>query len=387
VKFGPRARCWLVALACAGSLALWQGLTVRFTYSGNWTGLFGIGELFETQPPELERPYLFAQSYGYDGQQYRIIAHDPFLQRGFARYLDDPRLRYRRILVPLLAYVAAFGSDSRVDAAYIAVEWMFFLLGAYWFARFAQRLGYRPWTGLLFALVPATLISADRLTVDAVLAACCVGFALYSREEAHARLYAVLVLGGLVRETGLLLLIAYCAWLLLERRIRTALIYSTAALPALAWYGFVAMRTDATGESRLTPLIFSGLADRFIHPAAYPPGLGSLAIPLDYLALAATAAAIVWPLYRGCRSLRGPTLPAACLFAVLGAALPPGDLWSEVYAFGRSLTPLFLLSALDGLAAGSFLPLMTMLALDPRIGLQMAPQFSNMIRGLLAWEV
>ncbi len=63
--------------------------------------------------------------------------------------------------------------------------------------RFAVSYGYRAWLGLFFALVPAVIVSMDRLTVDGALAACCAGFALYAHERSPGKLYAVLVAAAL----------------------------------------------------------------------------------------------------------------------------------------------------------------------------------------------
>ena len=116
--------------------------------------------------------------------------------------------------------------------------------------------------------MPATLISMDRLTVDVALAACCVGFALYVAQDTPVKLYAVLVLAGLARETGLLLPVAYCIYLARERQWRPMLVFSTSVLPTLAWYVYLRFHTAPAGASLLTFIPFSGLVSRILHP--YP---------------------------------------------------------------------------------------------------------------------
>jgi len=103
---------------------------------------------------------------------------------------------------------------------------------------------------------------------------------------------------------------------------------------------------------------------------------------LDLLALAGVAGAIAWTVRQALRRTWSPVAIALYLFAILTITLAPGDPWSEVYAFGRTLTPLLLLASLDGLFAGSTLPLVAMLALTPRIGLQFGDQLLNILRGL-----
>ncbi len=104
---------WFYPSLGAALLFLWQLATVRANYGGNWTALYCTGANLLGVPPALdsEHIYLFPHSKGYDGQNYHYVAHDPFLRRGFARYIDSARVRHARILVPGLAYVLALGND------------------------------------------------------------------------------------------------------------------------------------------------------------------------------------------------------------------------------------------------------------------------------------
>jgi hypothetical protein len=382
-SYPPRASCAFFALTCALCLFLWQALTVRYTYSGDWTGLFCTGALGAAPPGLPEKLYLFPNR-GYDGQMYHYIAHDPLFRRGFARYIDAPRLRYRRILVPGLAFLLAGGRDGAVDVAYLGVVLGFILLGAYWLGRFGVLLGYGPWLGLCFALVPAVLVSVDRLTVDVALAACSAGFALYARQWRPWKLYAVLAAAALARETGLILVVAAVLWLALQRRFREAALFSTAALPAAAWYLFVAAHTGPAQTRFLTPALFSGIAGRILHPQlpAASASIRLLAAVLDLLALAGVLGSLVWAFRRAVERSLTPVTIAIYLFAILAITLTGGDPWSEVYAFGRTLTPLLFLCALDGLSLGRVWPAAAMLAVDPRIALLMGGQILNVLRGV-----
>jgi hypothetical protein len=246
--------------------------------------------------------------------------------------------------------------------------------------------GYGAWLGLAFALVPAVLVSIDRLTVDVALAACCVGFALYFREWTPWKLWLVLTAAALTRETGLLLIAACVLWLLMQRRFRQAVPFATAALPTACWYFFVSLHT-APKEMLffLTPIPLSGLLSRAIHPALVigSPAVGLLATTLDLLALAGVAGALVWAFLRAFRHALTPVTLAIYLYALLAIFLTPGDAWSDTYSFGRTLTPLLLLCALDGLAEDIRWPAFAMLLADPRMALQMGGQILNVLRGLM----
>ena len=235
------------AVGAVALLLLWQFLTVHYNREGNWTALFCTGEL-RAMPPELEAgTYRFPNTNGYDGEMYRYVAHDPFLQRGFAQYVDGAVPRYSRILVPGLAFLAAGGRQDLIDGAYIAVVAVFVLLGAYWLSRWASLSGFHPACGLAFLLVPATLVSMDRMTVDGALAALAIGVAWYSRIESPARLYTVLAMACLVRETGVLLVAACCLVDLLAKRFQAAAIWATACLPLLGWCLFLRNKLAVSG--------------------------------------------------------------------------------------------------------------------------------------------
>lgn len=87
--------------------------------------------------------YLFPGG-GFDGEMYRTVAHDPFMQRGFARYVDVPTDRYRRILFPALAYLLAAGHQPWIDGSYIAVIALFVFAGGYWLSQWAVLVGAHP---------------------------------------------------------------------------------------------------------------------------------------------------------------------------------------------------------------------------------------------------
>lgn len=365
----------IYALLCCALVLGWQSLIVTWQYGGNWTALFYTGE-YGRIPPGLasEGIYRVSGSAGYDGQFYHYIAHDPFLNRGMAGYVDNPRLRWRRILVPSLAWTAAAGQSRWVDPAYFAVTLAWVFLGAYWLSRYCRLYGHHPACGLAFLLVPAVLVSIERMTIDTALAALCIGFALYAEAEPSWKLYPVLVLAPLARETGLLLVFAWCAWLLARKDWKRALVYSTALVPFLGWLAFLAGRTapDLTSWSSWLPL--SGIVSRTLHPIQYAVTGRWLAAAAatDYLAVFGIWAAFAFAI--AALALRPrkltPVEAAAAAFALLLAFLAKPDIWSEAYAFGRTLSPLLLLLAMAGIARGQWRHLAPLGMVLPRMAVQ-----------------
>jgi len=377
----------IYALLAVALGVTWQALTVRYNYGGKWTGLFCTGANLPP-PPALawEHIYRFPNSSGYDGQFYHYVAHDPLFRFGLNRYIDAPRLRWRRILIPALAYMAATGLARHIDAAYIAVTLLFLLAGVYWLGRFIRTEGFHPVGSLLFLLVPATVVSLDRLTIDAALAALCVGFALYVKEGRPGKVYLILVLAPLVRETGLLLIAAYSLAELSGRHLGRAVLFATSVVPALAWYGFVHSRTaphSVTGWFTAVPL--AGLAGQMVHPVHYPvPAVTALTwIAFDELALAGMLLAFITSFWLIRQKWLRP-LQFAAVLLVLGGLNLGEPFWVEAYAFGRIFSPLLLLLALFGCCSRSWIALLPAAMVVPRVCIELGGQIVNIARRLFA---
>jgi hypothetical protein len=368
----------------------WQTLTVRYNFAGNWTGLFYTGGTLSV-PPQLNREsiYTLEGKLGYDGQYYHYIAHDPFRQKGLEKYLDAPRLRYRRILVPLTAYLLAAGQDRFVDVAFLGVILLSVFLGAYWLSRYASNCGRHPAWGLGFLLTPAAIISVDRLVVDIAL----VGFAFYARWGPPWKLY--LVLGGaiLARETGALLLAGYCACLLWQRLPRKAFLFATAGVPALVWFVYLQARTQgdlirpfmhtASGflpfAHRMAPKLRVGAPEYDL-----PRVLAGALTALDYLALLGVTLAVVLAVRYVLERRRGPQEFAALLYAFMTVWMAFVFSQRDPYAFPRVTSPLLLLVALHGLASGARAGLLPLALVVPRVVAQFGQQLLGVFGGIFS---
>jgi len=378
-----RRACLLWATLAAALAFAGQFITVHYNYRGNWTGLFCHGSRFPV-PPALraENVHVFANSDGFDGQFYHFIAHDPFIKGDTPYYIDAPRLRYRRILVPLLAWLLSAGGGRALHAAYLAVMLGFVWLGAWWLARSAVEQGTHPAWGLAFLAVPGTLISLDRMTVDGPLAALAAGFALYARAGPWWKLFLVLAAAPLVRETGLLFAAACALYEIWQRRPHRAVFLAAGALPALVWYGFVHSRLEGAG---VVPLAapFRGLIARLFAAARYRVGapISDLAATLDWISLAGALVCFLLALHL-IRAHRDVLVVAVALQLLLLSTLNV-YFWLDAYGYTRLFSPLLVL-----LAAGRWslawrwrwLPAGLML---PRVGLQLGGQLLGVLRGLL----
>lgn len=372
----------LLGAALATLLVLaWQAATVHFNAGGNWTALYYTGDA-SSIPPYLAREdiYQFRGNTGYDGQFYHYLAHDPVLRRGTGKYLDNPPLRWRRILVPGLAHALALGSDDYVDSLYFTVVLLFVFLGSFGLGELAAAAGRPPWIGLCFLLTPAVAVSIDRMTVDVALAALCVGVLRYPHRK---WVFLLLAAAALTRESGFLLPVAFAISSALRKRWRSALAAIAATLPALLWTAFVHAHTGADRTAWSDWIPFAGIVSRTLHPVQYEVSTSWLrtAAILDYVALIGVWMAIALVLRKRPQGV-GEWIAAA--FVLLAAVLSKPDIWADAYAFGRTLSPLLLALAVDGLYQRRTLLLSPMLLVIPRIVFQLGPQWKGILRGIRA---
>ncbi len=376
------ARLWF-ALAAPLLAFCWQAVTVHVNYGGGWTGLFLTGDRLPP-PAELsqERIYIFKNSPGFDGQWFHYMAHDPFMLRGFHQGIDAARMRYRRILLPLMAWLLAGGQDAWVHATYIAVGLLFVFLGALWTSEWAQTHGRHPAWGLAFLALPASITLITRMTVDGALAALTVGFACLAARSPGWRLYVLLGSAALVRETGFLLIAAYGVYCLVHRRWRSALWTGLAGMPALAWYAFVYMRTGEYVHT-VDPVPLRAIFTNLFQIRHYPPEvpLGELVRAADALALAGAMAAMGLAVWLVRRQSWTPVSLATVFWLVFLAIWQNHDAWSDVHSFGRLGSPLLALLGLGGLAGGQWHAAVPIGMMLPRLALQLSWEF----RGVLSW--
>jgi hypothetical protein len=328
--------CGLV-LALAG-----QFLTVQFNYNGDPTALFFTGQ--QTAIPESlgESPYRAPDAVGFDGQYYHLIAHDPFLRKGYSASVDNPRLRWRRILVPLAAFLLALGRSGWIDAALFAITAAFVFLGVYWLARLARTYNLPPACGLLFLTLPAVFISLERMTVDVAVTALAVGFAVYLRDPGW-KLFVVSAAAPLARETGLILIAGCCLHELLRRNWRGLARSAATALPFALWIGFVHAHTPPDATDWLVSFPFSGLFRRTLDPFPFKitGAWVAAAAVTDTLGIVAVWIAIAAALVLQRSRPRDSIVLCGLGFVLLAAVLGKADIWQQAYGFSRIFSPWF----------------------------------------------
>ncbi len=376
-----RGACFLSALLCLAIGFTWQALTVHYNRGGNWTALFLTGSRFPV-PPALasENIYVFPDSAGYDGQMYHYVAHDPLLRHGFPKFVDSAQLRYRRILLPAMAFLLSFG--RHVDGCFIACNLLFLFCGAWWVGRYFVLSGLSPAWSILFVATPAAVTSLDRLTVDLSLSSLAMGFAYYAKIESQWRLYAVLVLAGLSRETGLILIAAYCFSRLLQQRLAQAVLFGTAALPTVLWYWYVNSRTEKIiGSWFKIPLV--GIVNWSLHPFHYQYSMmvNALITGLEYLSMAGVVMACVLAVFMWFRNPIGHLEIAAALFAGLAVCFNE-SFYEDALGGGRVLSPLLIFLILRNASNLSAVWCAPLLMVAMRSWLQLLSPLLSIVKGM-----
>jgi hypothetical protein len=374
-----------VALLCA---AAWLALNVGFNYGGHFTGLFYTGS--KTPLPAAVgggHTFRVQDEAGYDGQYYHLVAHDPLIRRGFLVYVDNPSLRWRRIGVPALACLLAAGSDRYVDYVYVTLQLVAVFLGTLWLSRYSQAQRRHATLGLVFLLVPAVLVSLDRMTVDLPLAALSIGFVLYAagsgQTAAPSRwpVYAILCAAPLVRETGMILPIAWCSSAALRRNWRAASYGLCCGFPAVAWWLYVYKHTPFDGTRWLSGYPFSGIVARTVQGIHHPNSTLWLqtAGALEELALAGIWIALLLGLYLAWKRRSGPIEMTAIVFTAFAAALGRFDLWESAYATARTMSPLLIMLMLIALRDRRRVFALPLLLVLPRLMLQYEAQLRAVV--------
>jgi hypothetical protein len=315
---------------------------------------------------------------------YHLIAHDPWMRKGSREAIAGAPFRYQRIFVPALAWTIALGQDRWIDRAYYAVILGFAFLGVHWLALIAARASLSPAWGLAFVLAPATVVSIDRMTVDIALAALVCGFALYVGRAPVWRVAVLLACAALTRETALPIVAGYAVYLVTRKQFRAAVLIAASTLPAAAWFVYVGGMESSPVISYATWVPFAGFIERVVHPSSYSGAAWKtvIAMACDYLALAAVAITLALGVRLALARKWEPQTAAVYGLAIAAIFIGSRGVWEEADAFGRVLTPLLVLTALQFVDRRPWLAFAPMVMMDAPIALTLWQQAAVVMRGL-----
>jgi hypothetical protein len=283
-------------------------------------------------------------------------------------------VRWRRIPVPLTAWLLAFGRSDYIDSTYLISVLGFVFLGAYWLAEYCRRFNLTPSCGVAFAIVPAVLVSIDRFTVDVALAALCIGFAV----ETRWRLFLVLMLAPLSRETGMVLPAAFAVHSICQKNWKGLGMAAGALVPYAVWLVYLGKRTtpDFSVITSLVP--FQGLIERTIHPIqnALTTSWLKKEAAMDYVAVIGIWGAVALAGYLLWQRRSDVCAIAAILFtSIFVAFVSQPQIWSGSYSFARTMSPLLIFLGLIAIADRSWIFLVPLAMTLPRVLYQLMPQW------------
>lgn len=364
---GQTVPLYLLTLATVFGLSLFVLRSYEQVGAGGkgWSKLIRFGAEFEPHAlPRLKAVdhYVFrnpGSRSGYDGQFYAQLALDPSLRDpAFARALDNPPYRARRIGLPALAYGLGAGHPPWILQAYALAN-----LG-FWFALAIALLALlHPWTprkilALAAALLTGGVLTSMRQSLTDLPAAALIVVGLAAGASWGG--YGLLAAAALTRETSLLAAFAGLDW----RRLlqpgawrRNGALLALAIVPFGIWLLYVQFRfgglhRSAGGQNFALPLQAAGasLAENwrlFTHEnaaqAARSAGLirwlyvdDPLHAMLTILSLAAQG---VYLLLR--RDVSSPAWRTAVIYLALGCVLGPA-VWEGAGAAARVLLPMTL---------------------------------------------
>lgn len=340
----PRPSPLLVTLVAALAWTLLVAVVARTRYGSDVRAFLVIGEQMQLPPAFAAIPTVGPT--GYDGATYAALATDPLLRRLDTRHdLDAPSYRATRILVPLLAWLLAFGHAPAAIVFYQLLCWGL-AVGAVWvLARWLADEDRSPWWALLAAGGAGMATVVLRSTPDGAALFFMLA-ALWLHARGHRRLaLGVAVLAVLTRETSILVAFAIAADEL--RRRRLAAVAAFAAVPAAAAVGWQLYLRHVLGSA------FNSGSGVFSWPFAWLPH--KLAVVLQggvwweevfgTAAIVATAVALFTVASRPSR-WRAAEL-AFLAFAGMGLFLGY-TVYCETWAYARALIAVPFLAALIG---------------------------------------
>lgn len=206
-------------------------------FDGNVTGFIVIGDYFKSPLVSTDKTFIYRNNYGYDGQFYYYIAHDPFIKSTNYDHIDLPTYRYGRIGYPLLVNIFSLGTASLMPYMMLMVN-IGAVLGGMWFVMkiagyYNDNSGSQSSAiilpdgaaALIYGLIPGLLLSTLRCLPEPVALFFITGgifFYLTDRDVIAASFLSAAVLS---RETSFIAVIAVLAGLSLKRDFKKAVFY------------------------------------------------------------------------------------------------------------------------------------------------------------------
>lgn len=336
-----RPRLWPMAFLAIvlGTLLF---LTLR-PYNGNVVALFHIDQQ-KAIDYALPKGLLVLTVPGYDGEQYYEIARLMPALINHSRWSDVSvhsaiSYSYQRFLLPLAAFLIAFGQEPLLPYTFLAIQIISLLGICFLMLRTHPR---KPLYALALALCPAALIGlhfslAEPLTL-LLLTAFLVRFE--SRDTIRSLDLLLLSLLVLAREVNILFVGVLLLYLLWRRRWPEACLL---LVPALS---FLALHTLIFAVFHEIPFLWS--ADKHTLPlgAVLPLLIGERGYNVYTLSAIAlflcfVLPAFVWSISSVIKDRATHFLPLATLAFLFVMSVMAPEIWGAITSIGRVITPVY----------------------------------------------
>jgi hypothetical protein len=235
-------------------------LLYSFKFSGNIYGFFRIGSVLPFSPYlDTQKAFIFQGELGFDGQQFLSIAFDPFLYNpATLETLDSPRLRYRRILYPLLGYLLGLGNPQLIPYILVGINFLAIILLVGIVCQYLKQNNCKTWQSLFILCIPGLWIVFSLSTADLLNSLLAIA-AIYCYQN-QQRAYSALAIAAacLTKEISFVMDFALILTSVRERNWKQIPHLIVAFIPAGLWNIYVLFRLKSQG--------FLGINENFGYP-------------------------------------------------------------------------------------------------------------------------
>lgn len=335
------AKWWPVILTAFGLAVI---VTINIVpYGGNVSSFFHLDEPIHERQPVPDN-FVVLTVPAYDGAHYYQIARNLpllFSQEGRATLGEQPTLSYayQRFLLPVAAYVLAFGQVGLLPYTFLLINLVAILLAT----AIVWRATNKPLYALAIGFCPSAMVAlhfslAEPLTL-LILAFTLTRFTAYGEK---LRWLDVLLLSllPLSREVNILFIGFFTAYLLWKRNWRDALLMAFPIASFLALHGLI---YNIFGE---LPFLTSADKRTFPFQALFEllfgvQGYNHLTLTSIPLALFFTLPALVWVIVQLLRNNNRSVLAYGSLAFLLLMGMMPDYIWGSITSIGRVITPVY----------------------------------------------
>ena len=326
----------------AAVIATILAITLR-PYHWNSTALFHMDRL-TAKEHGVTSNFIILTVPGYDGEQYYEIARQMpnILQPSHWQDLQNtPTIAYsyQRFLLPLFAFLLAFGQDSLLPYSFLIIEILSLIAVCFMMLR---RFPKQPLYALALALSPAALIGlhfslAEPLTL-ALLTAFLIRFT--TRNVLHTQDIILLSLFVLTREVNILFIGVLLVYLMTKKRWQDCFLliipFATfAALHMLIFGIFSEIPFFWSTDKRALP--FASIADILLgHKGFNVYTLSSIALFFGFV-----LPAWIWSASNGIKRNMSLFLPLASFAFLCLMLVMPDHIWGSITSIGRVITPVY----------------------------------------------